>query len=48
LRNYAFPGVFIAIGLGLVAAVAVGVGMFSLVLGVIAFAVCYEKPKASA
>jgi len=48
LRNYAFPGVFIAVGLGLVAGVAVGVGIFSIVLGLIAFVVCYEKPKASA
>lgn len=47
LRSYAFPGVFMAIGLGLLASVAVGVGVFSIVLGLIAFAVCYEKPKAS-
>ncbi|WP_341669433.1 hypothetical protein [Alcaligenes sp. SDU_A2] len=45
LRRYAFPGFFFALGLALIALVAVGVGIFSLVLGLIALWVVYERPR---
>lgn len=47
LRRYAFPGFFFVIGAVLIGMVAIGVGIFSLVLGWIAFWVAYERPRAA-
>lgn len=48
MRRYAFPGFFFVLGAVLIGMVAIGVGIFSLVLGLIAFWVAYESPRAAA